>query len=197
MQFEIKFKADHLNHMLEAVRREIATPHEMLASMGESLLRVNRERHDKGLAPDGTPWKPLSPLTLGSAVWKKQDESFRKSKSMSIKTANKVRASRGGVLKDTGAMLQAFHYQVAQNTLTLGFDGAFEAKKAIWHHFGTDPYTIQPKHKAVLAFAGIVAKRVDHPGLPARPLVGFPASDQTLVANVTADHLIRVLTSVR
>lgn len=197
MQFEIEFKADHLNRVMEAVRREIATPQEMLGSMGESLLRVNRERHDKGLAPDGTPWKPLSPLTLGSAVWKKQDASFRESKSMSIATAKKVRAGRGGVLKDTGAMLQAFHYQVTGNTLVLGFDGAFEAKKAVWHHFGTDPYTISPKHKAVLAFAGIVAKRVNHPGLSARPLVGFPTSDQTLVANVTADHLTRVLNRVR
>jgi hypothetical protein len=197
MQFEIEFKADHLRRVMEAVQREIATPQEMLGSMGESLLRVNRERHDKGLAPDGTPWKPLSPLTLGSAVWKKQDESFRKSKSMSIATAHKIRSSRGGVLNDSGAMLQAFHYQVHGDSLRLGFDGAFEAKKAVWHHFGTDPYPIAPKHKAVLAFAGIVSKRVNHPGLPKRPLVGFPASDQKLVADVTADHLVRVLKRVR
>jgi len=48
-----------------------------------------------------------------------------------------------------------------------------------------------------LAFAGIVSKRVNHPGLPKRPLVGFPASDQKLVADVTADHLVRVLKRVR
>jgi hypothetical protein len=96
MQFKIEFKTDHLDRVMEAVRREIATSKEMLGSIGESLLRVNRERHDRGLAPDGSKWKELSPLTLGNAVWKKQDESFRKSKSMSIKTAQKVRASRGG-----------------------------------------------------------------------------------------------------
>ena len=173
MQFEIEFKADHLNRVMEAVRREIATPQEMLGSMGESLLRVNRERHDKGLAPDGTKWKELSKLTLAQGKRK------------------------GGPLNRTGDLLNSFHYQVTGNALVLGFDSAFEAKKAVWHHFGTDPYTIRPKHKAVLAFAGIVAKRVNHPGLPARPLVGFPVSDQKLVADITADHLIRVLNRVR
>jgi len=173
MQFEIEFKADHLKRMMEAVRREIATPQEMLGSMGESLLRVNRERHDNGLAPDGTRWKELSPLTLAQGNRK------------------------GGPLNKSGDLLRSFHSQPAGNTLVLGFDGAFEAKKAVWHHFGTDPYTIVPKHKAVLAFAGIVSKRVNHPGLPKRPLVGFPASDQKLVADVTADHLVRVLKRVR
>ncbi|MDI1276833.1 hypothetical protein [Methylobacter sp.] len=31
MQFDIEFNADHLDRVMEAVRREIATPQEMLA----------------------------------------------------------------------------------------------------------------------------------------------------------------------
>ncbi|MFM8342315.1 MAG: hypothetical protein ACKN9F_08865, partial [Methylomonas sp.] len=94
-------------------------------------------------------------------------------------------------------MLRSFNYQItADNTLRLGFD-VDNAKKAIWHHNGTDPYTIKPKHGAVLAFAGIVARHVNHPGLPKRELVGLPDSDKKLIGDVTADHLTRILNRVR
>lgn len=173
MQFEIEFEASHLDRMMEAIRREIATPDEMLGSIGESLLRVNRQRHEKGADPEGKAWKELSPLTLA--------EGKRK----------------GGPLKKTGRMLASFHYQVSQDTLILGFDGARDGKSAGFHHHGTDPYTIVPKNRQALAFAGIVRRRVNHPGLPKRELVGFPDSDKKLVENVTADHLTRILKRVR
>ena len=173
MQFEIEFQATHLENIMAAIRQEIATPYEILGSIGESLLRVNNERHEKGLAPDGTPWKPLAKSTLAQGK------------------------RRGGPLNKTGDLLRSFHYQVSQDILVLGFDGAFEAKKAIWHHFGTTPYRILPKNKKALAFAGIVTKRVNHPGLPARPLVGFPDSDKQLLVDVTADHLKRSLNRAR
>lgn len=173
MQFEIEFEASHLDRILEAARREIASPDEMLGSIGESLLRANRRRHEAGVAPDGSEWKELSPLTLA--------EGKRK----------------GGPLKKTGRMLASFNYQVSHDTLILGFNGARDGKLAGFHHHGTDPYTIVPKHGAVLAFAGIVRKRVNHPGLPKRELVGFPDSDKTLVENVSADHFMRVLKRVR
>ena len=67
MQFTIEFQADHLARAMEAVRLEIATPQQMLGSLGESLLRVNQERHDQGLAPDGTKWKEASPMTIGTS----------------------------------------------------------------------------------------------------------------------------------
>ena len=50
MHFTINFQADHLIRALEAVRKEIATPDEMLTSIGETLLPVNKLRHAQGLA---------------------------------------------------------------------------------------------------------------------------------------------------
>lgn len=173
MQFEIEFEASHLDRMMEAIRREIATPEEMLGSIGESLLRVNRKRHEKGVDPEGKAWKPLSPLTLAAGDRK------------------------GGPLNRTGRMLASLNYQVSDDTLILGFDGPRDAKLAGLHHGGTDPYTIVPKNRKALAFAGIVRKRVNHPGLPKRELIGFPDSDKALVENVTIDHLTRVLNRVR
>lgn len=200
MQFTIEFQADHLSRALEAVRLEIATPQEMLGSLGESLLRVNQERHNQGLAPDGTKWKELSPMTIGAAVWKSQDESFRKKGQMSLATAKKVQAKKSRILYNNGDMLGSFNYQVQGVELKLGFSD----QKAVWHHFGTGTYgpkgatyTISPKKAKALAFGGLFRKRVTHPGIPARQLVGFPSSDQRLVGDVIEDHLTAVLNRVR
>ena len=200
MQFTIEFQADHLARAMEAVRLEIATPQQMLGSLGESLLRVNQERHDQGLAPDGTKWKEASPMTIGSAVWKSQDDSFRKNGQMSLATAKKVQEKKRRILYDHGDMLGSFNYQVQGTELKLGFSD----QKAVWHHFGTGTYgpkgaayTITPKKAKALAFGGLLRKRVTHPGIPARQLVGFPSSDQRLVADVIEDHLTAVLNRVR
>lgn len=173
MQFEIEFEASHLDRIFDAVRREIASPDEMLGSIGKSLLRVNRRRHEAGIAPDRKEWKALSPLTVAAGNRK------------------------GGPLKKTGRMLASFNYQISRDTLILGFDGSRDGKLAGYHHRGTDPYKIVPKHGAVLAFAGIVSRHVNHPGLPKRELVGFPDDDKLLVEHVAADHLTMVLNSVR
>lgn len=82
-----------------------------------------------------------------------------------------------------------FNYRVDVSTVVLGFGD----RKAIWHHGGTDPYTITPVRAKALAFGGIVRKRVHHPGLPKRPLTGSPASDQKLAAEITRDHLAAVI----
>lgn len=193
MQFSYEFEASHLLRALQAVRHEVITPQQMLGSIGESLLRVNRVRHDQGLAPDGTKWKPLSPLTLGTAIWNKQAESFRRKGQMSLATAKKEQVRRTKILYGHGDLLGSFNYQVQNDVLRLGFSD----EKAPWHHFGTQPYTITPKKAKALAFAGLVVKRVNHPGLPARPLIDFPASDAQLVADVSADHLKLMLSRVR
>lgn len=135
----------------------------MLANIGESLLRVNDERHDQGLAPDGSKWKELSPLTL--------------------KTKRKPK-----MLYDHGDLLR-FHAQVEGDALRLGTNDW----KSAFHHFGTKPYTITPKRAKALRFAGMMRKRVHHPGLPARQLVGFPESDAQHTADVVHDHLLVVL----
>lgn len=198
MQFTVELQADHLKRALEAVRLAIATPAEMMGSIGESLLRVNQERHDAGLAPDGSKWKPLAPSTIGAEAWKGTREKMQKAGQTSIAAARKAQGRR--VLYRNGDMLRSFDYQAEGDELKLGFDD----EKAKWHHFGTgtygprgSSYEIRPKVKKALAFGGLVRSRVTHPGIPSRPLIGFPASDQQLVGDVVADHLTAVLTRAR
>lgn len=172
MLFEMNLQVDHLDRALAAARNAISHPEELLGSAGESLLHVNRVRHNAGLAPDGSKWKELSPMTL-------QEK------------------RNGGPLNKTGCMLQSFNNQVEGDTLRLGFDGATESMRAAWHNSGTNPYTISPKKAKALKFGGMFRKRVNHPGLPKRQLVGFPASDRQLVADEAVDYLRLILNSVR
>jgi hypothetical protein len=173
MQFQIEFQAEHLHRALAAARLAISQPHDILANIGEGLLRVHQERHDSGLAPDGSKWKELADST---------------------KTDGK---RRGGPLNKTGDMLKSFKYQVEDSSLRLFFDGARDSKLANIHHGGTGPYVISAIKAKALHFGGIFRRRVHHLGLPARALVGMPPSDQTMVGHISADHLTQVLNRVR
>lgn len=167
MQTSIEFQVSNLTRALAEVGSVIAQPHELLGNIGESLLRVNMDRHEQGLAPDGTAWAPLKPLTL---------QSKRKPR----------------MLYDHGDMLR-FFYQVNGDGLHLRTNDW----KAGFHHGGTKPYDIRPREKKALKFAGIVRRYAHHPGLPARPLVGWPDSDEQLTIDVVTDHLQVILSRAR
>jgi phage gpG-like protein len=172
MQFDVEFQAEHLDAMMAAIRHEVATPQEMLESMGLALVFANEERHRQGLDPDGKPWKELAESTKAAGPRK------------------------GGPLNRTGRMLESFRHQANGDTLRLGFNDG-DGFPAIFHQDGSKPHVISARKAKALAFGGIVRKRVNHPGLDARPLVGFPDSDQQLVADVAADHLSLVINSIR
>jgi len=167
MQFQYEIQPDHLVRVLRAVGHALVTPAQLLGSIGESLLRVNDERHAQGLAPDGTRWAELSPLTQQTK-------------------------RRPQMLYENGDLLR-FQYQVQGDSVAIGTTDW----KAIFHHNGTRPYVIRPKTAKALRFAGIMRKQVRHPGLPARPLVGFPDSDRRLTEDVVEDHLMAVLNASR
>ena len=195
MQYTIEFQDHHLQMVLKAVKADIATPQQMLGSIGESLLRVNQDRHSAGLAPDGTKWKPNAKSTYDAYADGLSKSSYGKDGRLNDKGATKVANKKP--LSLTGEMLQSFNYQVIDDTLRLGFDGARNNQLAIWHHGGTEEYLIKPVNKKALYFGGRFAKKVKHPGLPERPLVGFPISDQELTTHVIEDHLLAVINSAQ
>lgn len=198
MQFTVEFDTSHLSRALAAVRQQVEHPTDMLGAIGEALMIKNRDRHERGVGPDGTPWKPLAQSTIGNDAWKKQDASNRKGNSrrgafIDLKVARDVQSTRR-VLWDTKDMLgPQFHPDVTGDTLRLGFS----INRATWHHFGTKPYTILPKRAPALTFGGMSYKRVNHPGLPARPLIGFPDEDAQATADVVEDYLLRALQQAR
>jgi hypothetical protein len=172
MQLIAKLQVGHLNRALSAARHAVSRPEELLLNIGDGLLNVNRDRHNAGLAPDGSKWKELSPLTLQG------------------------KRSRA-ILVNQGNLLKSFQRRVDGDALTLYFDGTTESMRAAWHHSGTSPYTISPKKAKTLKFGGMYRKRVSHPGLPSRKLVGFPDADRRLAAEIVGDYLAVILNRVR
>ena len=162
MLYTVELQVQNYRLALDALSSEIATPAEVLGSIGDSLHRVNTERHDQGQNPDGTRWAP-------------------------------TKAKKRRMLYQHGDLLGSFSYQVQGSELKLGFSD----QKAKWHHYGTSPYVISAVKARALSFNGMFRKRVKHPGLPSRKLVGFPESDRRLVADVVDDHLKLTLNRVR
>ncbi|BEV08016.1 phage virion morphogenesis protein [Methylophilus sp. DW102] len=171
MQLVIDYQDISVKHLVAVLSHEFMHPQMLLGSIGESLLRVNQERHLASLAPDGSEWAPL-------------------------KESSKLEKRKGGPLNKTGEMLQSFNYQVDANSLLMGFDGQWNAQRAYWHNKGTDPYEIKPKNGKALKFGDHIVKKVNHPGLPARELIGYPDNDQRMVDDVVNDHLMAVLNRV-
>jgi phage gpG-like protein len=181
MQIRIDFQAENLLGALNAIQQAIATPDTLLLAIANRLVNRNRERHQQQVAPDGTPWTPLSPLT-------------------------RLSKKNNWILNESGSMMRDFGYQPPEgNTIRIGFS---QAKLPPYHHFGTGkygpkgtPYVIKPKKGKGLKFmtpsGETVRKQVIHPGIPARPLLGFPAEDEQLTGDVVREYLERILSKYR
>lgn len=197
MHYVIDLQIEPYANVLKSLRQSTTQPDHILASIGESLLTANQDRHLKSQDPDGNPWTPLAKSTLYRAVEAKQQSvtsagNKKRGASSNIAAGQKIMANKAArILYQYGDLLR-FSYQVTGGMLRIGTND----NKAAWHHFGTGthgegngPYTIRPKSRKALAFGGGVFSSVTHPGVPARRLIGFPASDQSIAARIVAEHL--------
>ena len=187
MQIKIEWQEKDLLVTLQKIQRVLGGKNAILQSIGETLLNTNRARHAQQIGPDGTPWQPLSSSTITARVSKKK----------SAKAKEQARRS-GRILFNSGDMMRDFIYQVQGDVVVIGFRQTIAA----YHHFGTgthgpkgSAYTILPKNKRALAFAGIVRKKVIHPGSPSRPLIGMPDSDVSLIKDVVSEHVMSAVSS--
>jgi phage gpG-like protein len=196
MQIKIDFQLENYRQALAAYKSVVTRPAGLLGAIGASVLRENQRRHDQGLAPDGTPWAPLATSTLHAIVASRQHKITKiAGKTVGarsdFKAAQKIMAGKR-ILVDRGDLLR-FYYQVDGHDVVIR---TMDQVKAAWHHLGTgthgpkgQSYEIRPKVAKALAFGGLMRKRVNHPGVPARPLVGFPSGDHDIVQRIVADHI--------
>ncbi len=102
-----------------------------LRAIGEYLDETTKQRFIDQQAPDGTPWEPLSALTL----------------------ARKQRKDR--VLTESGTLADNLHYQLdSNNTLAYGSNEVYGAM----HQFGgiTSPFSLFPNQEiAARPFLGV------------------------------------------
>jgi phage virion morphogenesis protein len=148
--------------LLNKLQEKLGDLNPALQDIGEYLIIAHNQRFKDQVAPDGTPWAPLSP-------------SYQRDKAR-----NKNR-----ILVLNGYLEKSFRYQIGNNELNFGTNVPYAAH----HHFGTKPYTIKPKTKKALAFGGTVVKKVNHPGLKARPLIGVSDADTEEILQLLSEHL--------
>lgn len=128
----------------------------LMADIGEFLLETTQGRFDTGIGPDGIAWEPLA------------DGSGRTP------------------LTDTRRMRDDISPSSGEGWMEL----TAHAKQARWHQEGTDPYVIEAKNGKALYWPGMqtragkdgsegpaFVRKVNHPGLPARPFMGISQSD--------------------
>lgn len=150
-----------LQRALSQAQQRLADTSPLMADIGERLLESTRERFDRGVAPDGTPWVPL------------RDGSGRT-------PLNLTRTMRDQIFPASGRD----YVEIAAT-----------AKQARWHQLGTDPYTIEPRTAGGrLRFPGpdggfVFRRRVNHPGLPARPFLGVSDADVQAIDALVGAYL--------
>jgi len=129
----------------------------LMRDIGEILTKSTQKRFRDGVGPDGIPWEPLA------------DGSGRTP------------------LLDTGRMRDEIFPTSGEDWVEI----SAAAKQARWHQFGTDPYVILAKPGKALSWLGLptrtnkagktvpgAVKKVNHPGLPARPFIGLSDDDR-------------------
>lgn len=101
----------------------------------------------------------------------REEGTERKWRRLSPNTIAGRRQGSSRILQDTGRMKQSFIQRILTNEVHVGTQNQIAA----FHHHGTSPYVITPKNKKMLVFkvAGgmVFTRKVNHPGLPARPLL--------------------------
>lgn len=142
-----------------------------LTLVGQSLLNwIDRNFRREGLEQR---WPPLSMNTIASR-----------------------RKGSSKPLQDTGRLRQSFTSKVTGNRVEAGTQNQI----AEFHHKGTSPYIIRPNKASVLAFRTAegmrFAKRVRHPGLPARPLVPSDAVTEQIGIRMINSELKRLANEI-
>jgi len=138
------------------------------AEIGEQLLLSTDERWVREVAPDGTPWAPLSPATIESGA----------------------KRQRRGRLRPGDVAAYSVHKRILQE---LGTRGGLRG--SIVYEAGNDDVRIGSNkvyaraHQRGLGERSNVASRRRFGALPARPFVGVSDDDELAIADVIRDWL--------
>jgi phage gpG-like protein len=179
--YDVTIDLDQLNGTIADLRAVLNEPKGLLRNVSVTLAKLNQDRQGAGLDPEGVPWLPL-------------------------KNPNLPVNRKGGPLYNTPEMLTTGFVppQPDGDKYIFGFGSAYGGFKAIFHQAGSRAHDIAPKNKKALGFGNFtngpngkkwefVRKKVHHPGLPARPLLGFPEGDRDAAEDAAASFLGEII----
>jgi phage gpG-like protein len=160
--FDISLEGNIAN--FDRVVKLLSNPAPALGEIGGYLERQAKMRFVTQTAPDGSKWAPLSANTLKS----KKTEA---------------------ILREDSALVGSIKFRVKGKKVVVKPSVDY----AIFHQLGTKPYTIRPRQKKALYFqteGGMAfAKEINHPGIPARPFMGFEPGDADAINKILAGYI--------
>lgn len=142
MANELEINSEAVQKELTDLLQRISAPRSLFAAIAQELATQT----ELNFLDEGPGWEQLKPSTV---------------------------AARGGnahpILQVSGALARSFTSAHGDDFAAVGSNDP----RAVWHQLGTKPYVIKPKNKKALAWPGgaYPVKKVNHPGLPARPML--------------------------
>lgn len=152
---------------LQAIYERMSNPRPLMVEIGEDQMEATKRRFSTAQAPDGTPWAPNSPTTLGeySAMFAR-----KKDGTLSKKAQAKI-AGKKPLTGETRALATTINYQItADNEVAIGSPMVYAAMQ----HYG--------------------GKKADFPHLwgdiPARPIFGVSEADKANIADLVRSYML-------
>ncbi|MBP2843749.1 phage virion morphogenesis protein [Pseudomonas sp. PNP] len=174
---EVAFDASVVGRELELLIERLGSLRTPLNDIAEYLHMSTDARARRQVAPDGTPWAPLSPRTLAR------------------KKGNKI-------LRDSGALLDTLRHQVTDDGLDFGTDRPYGA---IHQDGGKIEHAARSQRVYFKEKGGVVGNRfvkksksnfaqwVTHGArsveMPARPYLGLSSEDEAEILEIVSDYL--------
>jgi len=164
-EFKVDVDLTHAQGLFVQLRERCTNLKPLMSEIGSELEDSTRRRIKAGgPAPDGTPWAQLAPLTRA------------------MKRTDKPLIERGDLLNSV-----RFEADAQSVSIIAG-----PSDYAHVHQFGSKPYVILPKKGKALSFGpggSLTRRKVNHPGVPARPFLGVSTADQATIIETAQDYL--------
>lgn len=187
-RFVVTLQAETALGFFDRVSRQLRDTRALRRSLGELLVDSTRARFVASRGPDGAAWEPLAPSTV--AAWIEGfGKSLRNRRGELNAAGRRKLGARKPLVGASRRLATEIVYRLDGESLLVGSALAY----APFHQFGTDPYTIRPRNAKMLFWPGArhPARKVNHPGVPARPFVGLSERDARDMVVTTAEHLLR------
>jgi phage virion morphogenesis protein len=156
----------------------------LMAEIGEEMVERTKQRFSDITAPDGTPWADNADSTI--ADYLNRFSGSRKKDGALSKKGLARKAGKKPLTGETGSLRATINYLLeGDDAVRIGSPMDY----APFQQYGTKPHTIELRNKKALAFGGIVVRKVNHPGIPARPFLGFSDDDQDAILEIVRSYL--------
>lgn len=165
---------------------------------GGNLMRKSfADNFAAGGRPDH--WVPLTQNTIASKGFNGLQQgspyvTMRGRKRIG-RLAQRGRRSVVNILIANGALRDSYATKNANHVSRVNLEGFEEGSKhflAPFHEYGTGPYTIYPKRRRKLRFMTVrgfvMAGKVNHPGLPARPVAIYQEDDMDQIIDLLLER---------